>query len=292
MKLSNINWQSGERVLKDGDFECLGYMQSNVVGSLLSFYESRKYKKLLNDKISCIICQEKYLQDLPSGIQGIVISDSPMYSFWYLHNMIDENNSFGDTVIGEGCQISEHACIADKGVVIGNHVIIEEHVSIKENTKICDNVIIRAGSVIGGIGHYFKRFGSKILFVQHHGGVLIEDNVEIQQLCSIHRAIFPWENTVIGHDSKLGDYVHIGHECTIGSDCFITGKSLVCGASKIGDHVWIGPNSVIKNCVDIGNNAYIALGSTVRKCIGDDMAFFNEKTMSVEKFNALNSITM
>lgn len=292
MRLSELMLDKSVNIYRDGNFEKLSYITCSDTRNNLVFYESSKYKKCLNKKIACVICREEDIDLMDERmVEGVLICDNPMILFWQIHNVFDRKEEKYRTSIGKNCRISERVSISPQNVTIGNNVIIEEFVSIKDNVTIGDNVIIRSGSVIGGVGHYYKRFGSdKVLFVEHFGGVKIDEGVEIQQMCSIHKSIFPWEKTIIGENSKMGDYVHIGHECVIGKRCFITGKTLVCGASEIGDDVWIGPASVIKNGVKIGNQSYVAMGSTIRRDIGEQEAFYNDRIMSKEKFVALNNL--
>ena len=84
-----------------------------------------------------------------------------------------------------GCALAAgyEQVILTNGVVIGDNVIIEEFVSIKEDVVIGNNCIIRSGSVIGGQGYEFKRYGkNNILTVEHIGKTIVNDFVEIKEI--------------------------------------------------------------------------------------------------------------
>ena len=130
---------------------------------------------------------------------------------------------------------------------IGNNVVIEEFVSIKENTIIGDNCVIRAGSIIGGEGFEHKRNGEDVLSVKHLGGVIIEDNVEFQQGNFVDKAIYPWDDTIIGENSKTDNNVHIAHADKIGKRVFIAASTCIAGRVEIGNDVWIGPGVTVTN---------------------------------------------
>ena len=133
------------------------------------------------------------------------------------------------TIIGEHCSISKHCCISDYNVSIGDYVTIEEFVSIRENTTIGNNSIIRAGSIIGGEGFEFKANGAGILSVKHLGGVRIGENVEIQHNTCIDKAVYPWDNTSIGDNSKIDNLVYIAHGVKVSNNVLVVGQSGILG---------------------------------------------------------------
>ncbi len=164
--------------------------------------------------------------------------------------------------IGKECYIGPFCYIGKSK--IGNNCQIMGHVFIYDQVKIGDNVIIHAGSVIGADGFGYQRNNAgKLEKFPHIGGVVIEDDVEIQALCTVDRATLG--STIIGKGTKLDDHIHVGHNVVIGSNSLITACVMIAGSATIGDAVWIGPNSSISDGVSIGNNAFITIGSVVVK---------------------------
>ena len=269
MRLSELAMLNDYRIEKDGEFEALGLLDSPVSRPILVFIGDKKLIKQFGQNVSCVICPSDVVADIPENI-GVVVSANPKQLFFELHNHLSEEPPLGNarfsTTIGNKCSIHKMAYIADNNVVIGNNVVIEEFVSIKENTVIGDNVIIRAGTVIGGMGFYFtKNSDNEFLPVNHFGGVVIEDNVELQQSCCVDRAYFPWDNTVIGQGTKLDNYVHIAHAVKIGKRVLITSCVSIAGNVIIGDDSYIGPGSIFSNNVTAGESARVSLGSVVAR---------------------------
>ncbi len=155
------------------------------------------------------------------------------------------------------------AYIEKTNVKIGNNVVIEPFVTIYKNTVIEDNCIIRSGARIGGEGFQEIQYDEKIFSVEHLGGTILHHDVEVQNNTCIDKAIYPWDNTEIGKYTKFDTLVHVEHAVKIGESCMITGNVEIAGRSVIGDNVWIGIGSTIRNGLKIGNNARINIGSVV-----------------------------
>ena len=45
--------------------------------------------------------------------------------------------------------------------------------------------------------------------------------MEVQNNTYIDRAIYPWDNTVIGECTKIDNLVHIGHAVKLGHGCMV-----------------------------------------------------------------------
>lgn len=255
-------------LINDGEFSALGLAVSKCDENLLSFIESEKYIKSLGDNISCLITTEE-LADKLKGKYGVVISDNPRMDYFKIHNILSEDKNYifekKDIVIGDGCSISNLASISNYNVKIGDNVTIEEFVVIKENTTIKDNAIIRAGSILGGEGYEFKRVDGIIMNVKHCGGVIVEENVEVQYNSCIDKALYTWDNTIVGKYSKLDNFVHLEHGVKVGARCLIASRTTVGGRTVIGDDSWIGLGAVLSNGLILGKGVNVSLGSVVTK---------------------------
>ena len=271
MKLSNVCELIEEaEVLKDGDFTSLGLAVSKCEESLLSFIESEKYISGLGENITCLITTKEIGEKLKDKY-GILIVDSPRMAYFKLHNKLAENKDYNrkefKTVIGKNSSISNLASISDKNVIIGENVKIEEFVVIRENTVIGDNSIIRAGCVLGGEGYEYKRVDGIIMNVIHTGGVIIGDSVEVQYNSCIDKALYTWDNTIIGDYTKLDNFVHIEHGVKIGERNLIASRTTIGGRTIVGSDTWIGLGAIISNGLTIGEKCSISLGSVVTKSL-------------------------
>lgn len=254
----------------DFNFDTLGLIQSNTEKSICTFIDSEKFIEDIPDHVSVILTKEELKEALQN--YNCCIVESPRITFFQLHNSLCSNQMYiretTKTEIGNNCKISNLACIADKNVKIGNNVTIEEFVSIKENVTIGDNCIVRAGTIIGGEGFEHKRIGAEVLSVKHVGGVVLGDNVELQQINCVDKAIYPWDNTEIGNDCKTDNMVHIAHGVKIGRAVMIAANAVFGGRIEMGDEVWIGLAATIKNGVHIGSKARVNMGAVVTKSVG------------------------
>ncbi|MDI9472518.1 MAG: DapH/DapD/GlmU-related protein, partial [Bacillota bacterium] len=171
--------------------------------------------------------------------------------------------------IEENAKIHPLTSIASNNVQIGKNVVIEEFVVIRENTIIGNNSIIRAGSIIGGMGFEFKNDGEVVMAIAHDGGVIIGEHVEIQQNSCVDRAIYVWDNTVIGDYSKVDNLVHIGHGIKIGKRVMSTAGVIYGGRDIVGDDAWIGLNVTTRNAITIGKGARLNMGAVVTQDVPD-----------------------
>ncbi len=269
MKLSDVVEINKNNLINEKEFDTLGILASQIEKKLCTFIDNEKYIPDLKDNFTMLITTNELYEKLKDRKCGFYITNTPRIDFFSIHNSLCENpiykrKSF-KTTIGKNCNISNMTCISENNVIIGNNVTIEEFVSIKENVTIGDNTIIRAGTVIGGVGFEFKRTDNKIMPVNHIGGVIIGENVQIQYNSTIDKAIYPWDNTIIGDYTKIDNLNHIGHACKIGKNVMMPAGSIIGGRTIIKDGVWIGIGNVIRNGLIIEKNARCNMGAVVTK---------------------------
>ena len=268
------------------EFETLGLANSIIDYDFCTFVDDLKFTKATANNAVMIITT-KEITDKIEG-KGLCISSSPRITFFKLHNYLVNKDYYRlnkkiKTQIGENCDINDKANIACNNVVIGKNVTIEEFVSIKENVTIGDNSKIRAGTIIGGEGFEFKRLEDSILSVRHIGGVKIGEAVEIQQNVAIDKAIYPWDDTLVGDFTKIDNFVHIAHGVKIGERVLIAAGSCIAGRTVIGNETWIGPKVVISNGLEVGNNCHIIIGSVVLSNLKENIKVFGNPARAYDK---------
>lgn len=255
------------QIYNEKEFETLALVAQNPNQKYITFINDVKYLTKLNENVSVVITTPELKDDIPEKY-GVVVSENPTLTYFELQNYLSSNTDYirksEDTVIGKDCKISSFSSIAKENVVIGNNVEIEDFVTIYPNTIIGDNVIIRSGSKIGGQGFEYKRCSDNtILTVNHYGGVIIEHDVDVHCNVCIDRAVYPWDNTVIGEYTKIDNLVHIAHAVKIGKRNLITATACIGGRTEIGDDCWIGIGAIIKNAVSVKNKATVTMGSVL-----------------------------
>lgn len=268
--IKNISGFEDSIILDEEDFDVLGLVNySDPLKPQCSFIDDQRFINEIKDNLRMLICLPEY-KDLAGG-RGICITERPRELFFKVHNYLQNDEKYirqrYKSIIGTSSRISEHAAISPYSVRIGANVIIEEFASIKENTVIGDNSIIRAGCIVGGEGFEFKKINDGILPVKHLGGVVIGSNVEIQNNTCIDKAVYPWDDTIIGDHSKIDNLVYIAHGVKIGKSVLIVGQSGILGRTRIGDNVKIGISASIKNGLSIGKDSIVSMGAVVTKDI-------------------------
>lgn len=282
--LSELNVK--HKCKRNSDFETLGLIESDTKKNICTFVAEKKYLSDFNSNVSVVITTEEVATEIENV--GVCIVDNPRYTFFLLHNYLCKTEEYirlaFKTKIGNKCSISDMSYIADKNVIIGDNVTIEEFVSIKENVVIGNNSIIRAGTIVGGIGFEQKRHGDTVMSVEHAGGVIIGENVELQQSNCIDRAIYPWDDTIIGDYCRTDNKVHIAHAVKMKPRVLIAACTCVAGRVVIGEDVWIGPGVTVINGIHIGKNARVNIGSVATKDVPENGAVTGNFAIEHKKF--------
>ena len=272
MRLSEININD-LNIKKDGEFKKLAHCTTNTIKEVLTFCSDKKYIDYINRNLNirCVVCSEEHIKLIKRKDLGIIQSTNPKYTFFSIHNILNENKfNTKKPIIGNNSKISKSAVIKNN-VVIGTNVIIEENVLINENVKIGSNSIIRKGAVIGGQGFEFKRNGERnILTVKHYGKTILNENIEVKEYTTIHQALFDWDSTVIDDYTKIDSHTHIGHGCKIGKRCLIGSHCNFAGNVTVFNDVYVGLGSTISNRLYIERNSKISLGSVLTKNVKEN----------------------
>lgn len=279
------------KVIEEKSFDTLGLIESEVETSFCTFIDSAKYLTGIPSNVKMILISKDLLDSVQrNGNFGLCIVENPRITFFKLHNALEHDQRYVrqqfDTIIGQSCHISPLASIAPKNVEIGNNVIIEEFVVIRENTKIGDNCILRSGCKLGGTDFEFKREKNGIFGVHHYGGLVIGNHVEVQYNSGINKALYPWDDTVLGDYTKIDMLVHVAHGVKIGKSCMVVANSGIGGRTKIGDECWIGFGSTIKNGITIGDHARVNMGAVVTKSVGSEQSVTGNFAIEHSKFIA------
>jgi len=152
----------------------------------------------------------------------------------------------------------------EEGVVIGPFSIVREGVRIKKGTKLMSNVILEGDTEIGEncTIYPFTSIGLPPQDMKYRGektGVKIGDNNTIREYITIHRASVGGDGfTRIGNNNFLMAYVHIAHDCKIGSGIAMANVATLAGHILVEDHAVIGGLVAIHQFTRIG--AYAMVG--------------------------------
>jgi UDP-N-acetylglucosamine acyltransferase len=159
--------------------------------------------------------------------------------------------------------IVESKAEIDEDVIIGAYCIIGEDARIKKGTKLISNVIIEGNTEIGEncTIYPFTSIGLPPQDLKYKGektGLTIGNNNIIREYITIHRASVGGNGiTTIGDNNFLMAYVHIAHDCKIGSHIIMANAATLGGHVVVEDYAVIGGLTAIHQFTRIGSYAMV-----------------------------------
>jgi UDP-3-O-[3-hydroxymyristoyl] glucosamine N-acyltransferase len=154
--------------------------------------------------------------------------------------------------IGNGVTIHPNVVIYPD-VEIGDRTILHANCTIHERVRIGNDCVIHSGAAIGSEGFGFVPTATGWFKMEQAGYTVLEDGVEIGCNSSVDRPAVG--ETRIGRDTKLDNLVHIGHGCSIGSNCALAAQVGLAGGVKVGNGVLLAGQVGVANQVTIGDRA-------------------------------------
>ncbi|WP_345992341.1 LpxD N-terminal domain-containing protein [Chryseobacterium sp. Chry.R1] len=236
-KLKTIADLIGARFIGSEDFEVLGTNEIHRVtpGDIVFVNHPKYYDKALNSAATVILIDKEV--ECPEG-KALLVSEDPFRDFNFINTHFTRIYNFTeelhDVEIGEGTKIHPSAVIGNN-VKIGKNTHIFPNVVIGDRTVIGDNVIIQSGTVLGGDAFYYRKLNGNFDRLISVGNVIIENNVEIGNNCTIDRGVT--DSTIIGEGSVLDNLIQIGHDTIIGKRCLIASQVGIAGCCIVEDEV-------------------------------------------------------
>ncbi|MEW6247817.1 MAG: acyl-ACP--UDP-N-acetylglucosamine O-acyltransferase [Nitrospirota bacterium] len=161
-------------------------------------------------------------------------------------------------------------------VVVGPFCVVGEHVKIGRGTRLMSHVCVEGWTEIGERCELFPfaSIGGPPQHLQYKGEptrvVIGNDNI-LREYVTVNRATAQGGGlTSIGHHNFLMAYVHVAHDCHLGSHLILANAASLAGHITIGDHAIIGGLSGIHQYVRIG--AYAMVGGC--SALGQDLPPF------------------
>lgn len=237
--LKNIAELINSKFVGAENFPVLGTNEIHMVqpGEIVFVNHPKYYDKALNSPATIILIDKEV--DCPEG-KGLLISDDPFRDFNKINTHFTRISNFReelhDLEVGEGTFIHPSVTIGNE-VKIGKNCHIFPNVVIGDRTEIGDHVIIQANTVLGGDAFYYRKLDGHFDRLISIGNVVIENNVEIGNCCTIDRGVTA--STIIGEGSVLDNQIQIGHDTIIGKKVLIASQTGIAGCCVIEDEVTI-----------------------------------------------------
>ena len=164
-----------------------------------------------------------------------------------------------DATIGSSAIIEPFAFV-DADVEIGPGTWIGPHAVVHSGTRIGSDCKIFSGAVLGAVPQDLK-------FQGEPSTVEIGDRTVVRECVTINRGTADRMATKVGSDCLLMAYCHLAHDVFVGDHVIIANSGNIAGHVTIEDWVIIEGMVGVQQFVTIGQHAFVAGGSMVRKNI-------------------------
>ncbi|MAV32781.1 MAG: acyl-[acyl-carrier-protein]--UDP-N-acetylglucosamine O-acyltransferase [Gammaproteobacteria bacterium] len=142
-------------------------------------------------------------------------------------------------------------CIVGPGVTIGENCKLESHVVVRSNTIIGDNNHIFQFCSVGE-DPSDKKFKNEEVWLE------IGDNNTFREGVTLHRGTAVGGGvTQIGSDNLFMPYVHIAHDCQVGSHTVFANNASLSGHVTVDDWAILGGYAGVNQFVKIGAHSMI-----------------------------------
>lgn len=266
----------GAKMIGDADFPVLGTNEIHMVknGEIVFVNHPKYYDKALNSDATIILIDKEVA--CPEG-KALLISEDPFRDFNKINTHFTRIYNFTeelhDLEMGEGTFVHPSVIIGNE-VKIGNNCHIFPNVVIGDRTVIGDNVIIQSGTVLGGDAFYYRKLNGNFDRLISVGNVVIENNVEIGNNCTIDRGVT--DSTIIGEGSVLDNLIQIGHDTIIRKKVLIASHAAIAGCCVIEDEVTVWGQVGMASGNRVGKGA-VLLGKTgVNKDLEGGKTYFGQ----------------
>ncbi|OGL41686.1 MAG: acyl-[acyl-carrier-protein]--UDP-N-acetylglucosamine O-acyltransferase [Candidatus Schekmanbacteria bacterium RBG_13_48_7] len=179
-----------------------------------------------------------------------------------------------DDLVDSGTKIAPSAHVSNKAE-IGNGSTIEHGAVIGEKVRIGPNVRIGAYTVIEGrttignncnISHHCC-LGAPPQDLKYKGEdteLFIGDNNVIREFATIHLGTATGHGkTVVGNNCFLMAYIHIAHDCSVGSNVIMANAATLAGHIEVHDNAILGGLTAVHQFTRIGKLAIVGGCSAV-----------------------------
>ena len=164
-----------------------------------------------------------------------------------------------DAQIGAGVEIGAFAIVGE-GCVIDDDCVIAPRVTLERNVILAPRVKIGVGSVLGGDPQDVKFKGEPTT-------VEIGEGAVIREYCTINRATTHSFRTTVGQGAFIMSYVHLAHDCQVGSHTIFANLSQLAGHVHVGDWAILGGATHAHQFVKIGTHSFTGIDTFVALAI-------------------------
>ena len=156
-----------------------------------------------------------------------------------------------------------------ENVSIGAYSIVGEHVEIGSDTRVGPHVVIEGHTRIGRNNRIFQfsSLGAVPQDKKYAGEptrLEIGDGNTIREFCSLNCGTAQDAGvTRLGDDNWIMAYVHVAHDCQIGSHAIFANNAQLAGHVHVGDYAILGGFTGVHQFVRIGAHSFTAIATVL-----------------------------
>ena len=155
----------------------------------------------------------------------------------------------------------------DSSVTVGPFTVIGPHVKVGPGTTVGPHCVIEGHTTIGRDNRIFQftSLGASPQDKKYAGEpceLIIGDRNTIREFCTFNIGSPGGTGiTRVGNDNWLMAYVHLAHDCQVGSQTIFANNSQLAGHVHVGDWVILGGFTVVHQFVRLGAHSMTAMCS-------------------------------
>jgi UDP-N-acetylglucosamine acyltransferase len=182
------------------------------------------------------------------------------------------------------------AAVLDEAVEIGPYAIVGPKVRIGAGTTVGAHCVIEGRTTIGRDNRIFQfsSIGAVPQDKKYAGEdteLVIGDRNTIREFCTLNLGTAQDSGaTRIGDDNWIMAYVHIAHDCQVGSQTILANNATLAGHVQLGDWAFIGGLTGVHQFVKIGAHAMAGFASAVTQDVPPFMTV-DGNPLAVRGFN-------
>lgn len=168
-------------------------------------------------------------------------------------------------------------------VVVGDRCRLFPRATLERNVRLAADVTIGDGSILGGKPQDLK-------FAGEETWVEIGTGTTIREFVTINRGTNATGKTTVGEKSFLMSYVHLGHDCHVGSGVIIANGSNLAGHVTVQDRATLSGLTGVHQFVTIGTHAFVGGMTRVSqdippyvKAVGNPMELYGLNTIGLQR---------
>ena len=157
----------------------------------------------------------------------------------------------------------------DPTVEVGPYAVLGPGVTIGAGTRIGAHCVIEGETTIGrdNVVHPFCAIGRDPQDKKYAGeptALRIGDRNTFREYVTVNRGTAQDKGvTTVGDDNWVMAYVHVAHDCVIGSHVIMANATNLAGHVEIGDHVVLGGFTGVHQFCKVGAHAMTGVGTVV-----------------------------